>query len=73
MFVRGQTVRPAETLGIAVVMLDVRDCSDPANVVRHKALYLGYGFAPLVSNSLRLFLPMTTVRTLFTERSLERG
>lgn len=60
----------AQTLGIAVVMLDVLDCGDPAKVARRKALYLSYGFAPLVSNTLRLFLPMATVRTLLAERPL---
>ncbi|MBC7505810.1 MAG: GNAT family N-acetyltransferase [Sandarakinorhabdus sp.] len=57
----------AQTLGIAVVMLDVLDCGDPAKVASRKGLYLDYGFAPLVSNPLRLFLPMATVRTLLTE------
>lgn len=28
------------------------------------ALYTSYGFEPLLSNGLRLFLPMATVRTL---------
>jgi ribosomal protein S18 acetylase RimI-like enzyme len=57
----------AQTLGIAVVMLDVLDCGDPAKVARRKALYLSYGFAPLPSNPLRLFLPMATIRTLLAE------
>lgn len=54
----------AEALGIAVVMLDVLDCGDPAMVRKRKELYAGYGFMPLPSNQLRLFLPMATVRTL---------
>ena len=54
----------AEALGIAVVMLDVLDCGDPEKVARRLALYTSYGFEPLSSNGLRLFLPMATVRTL---------
>ncbi|SDC94460.1 hypothetical protein SAMN05444678_10767 [Sphingomonas sp. YR710] len=45
-------------------MLDVLDCGDPAVVAKHKALYVGYGFVPLLSNPLRLSLQMATVRTL---------
>jgi ribosomal protein S18 acetylase RimI-like enzyme len=60
----------AQTLGIAVVMLDVLDCGDPAKLAKRKSLYISYGFAPLISNPLRLFLPMATVRTLLAERPL---
>lgn len=56
--------RAAEDLGIALVMLDVLDCGDPEKVSKRKKLYVGYGFEPLPSNGLRLFLPMATVRTL---------
>ncbi|RYY14688.1 MAG: GNAT family N-acetyltransferase [Alphaproteobacteria bacterium] len=54
----------AEVLGIAVVMLDVLDCGDPEKVAKRLALYMSYGFEPLPSNGLRLFLSMATVRTL---------
>lgn len=54
----------AEALGIAVVMLDVLDCGDPEKVAKRLALYTSYGFEPLPSNGLRLFLPMATVRRL---------
>lgn len=54
----------AEALGIAVVMLDVLNCSDPKKVAKRLALYTSYGFEPLASNGLRLFLPMATVRNL---------
>ena len=57
----------AESLGIAVVMLDVLECGDPELVARRLDLYTGYGFAPLPSNPLRLFLPLATVRTLLAE------
>jgi ribosomal protein S18 acetylase RimI-like enzyme len=54
----------ADALGIAVVMLDVLDCGDPEKVAKRLALYTSYGFEPLPSNGLRLFLSMATVRTL---------
>lgn len=56
--------RASEALGVAVVMLDVLDCGDPEQVERRLALYKGYGFQALLSNPLRLFLPMATVKTL---------
>lgn len=57
----------ADALGIALVMLDVLDCGDPDKVAKRLALYTSYGFAPLPSNGLRLFLPMGTVRMLVTQ------
>lgn len=57
-------VGAADALGIAVVLLDVLDCGDPAMVARRLALYTSYGLQPLPSNGWRLFLPMATVRTL---------
>lgn len=59
--------RAADGLGIAVVMLDMLDCGDPARVGRRLKLYESYGFAPLPSNPLRLFLPLATVRALIAE------
>lgn len=52
----------AKTLGIAVIMLDVLDCGNPDRVANRKALYERYGFIPLASNPLRLFLPIATAR-----------
>jgi ribosomal protein S18 acetylase RimI-like enzyme len=60
----------AEALGIAVVMLDVLNCGDPDKVAKRLALYTSYGFAPLPSNGLRLFLPIGTVRTLAVQAAL---
>ena len=60
----------ADVLGIAVVMLDVLDCGDPDKVAKRLALYTSYGFAPLASNGLRLFLPMGTVRMLALQAAL---
>lgn len=56
--------RAADELGIAVIMLDVLDCGNAAAVERRRALYTGYGFLPLPSNELRLFMPTATVRRL---------
>lgn len=56
--------RTADQLGIAVVLLDVLDCGDPVRVARRKALYEGYGFMPLPSQPLRLFMSVATVRTV---------
>jgi ribosomal protein S18 acetylase RimI-like enzyme len=54
----------ADALGIALVMLDVLACGDLDKVAKRLALYTGFGFEPLQSNGLRLFLPIATVRTL---------
>jgi ribosomal protein S18 acetylase RimI-like enzyme len=62
--------RAAEALGIAVVILDVLDCGDPEQVAKRLALYTSYGFMPLASNALRLFLPMATVRTLIPRQGI---
>jgi ribosomal protein S18 acetylase RimI-like enzyme len=56
--------RAADQVGIAVVVLDVLDCGDPDVVARRLKLYTGYGFAPLPSRPLRLFLPIATVRAM---------
>jgi hypothetical protein len=57
----------ADAIGVAVVILDVLDCGDPERVARRKVLYEGYGFQALQSNPLRMFLPISTVRTLIAE------
>lgn len=54
----------ADNLGVAVVMLDVLDCGDPDWVAKRKRLYASYGFMPLPSNDMRLFLPIATVKRL---------
>lgn len=54
----------AEIIGIAVIILDVLDDGDTDLVARRKALYAKYGFQPLPSNPLRMFLPVATVRGL---------
>jgi ribosomal protein S18 acetylase RimI-like enzyme len=55
-------VAAAGEIGIAVVMLDVLDDGKAQLVARRKALYEAYGFMPLPSNPLRLFLPVATAR-----------
>jgi GNAT superfamily N-acetyltransferase len=57
----------ADLLEIAVAMLDVLDCGDPDRVARRLAMYQGFGFQPLPSQPMRLFLPVATVRALVAE------
>ena len=57
----------ADSLGIAVSLLDVLDCGDPQRTARRKALYESYGFQPLPSNPTRLFLPLNAIRELIAE------
>jgi ribosomal protein S18 acetylase RimI-like enzyme len=52
----------AESIGIAVVMLDVLDDGNADRVRRRIAIYERYGFVALPSNRLRLFLPIATIR-----------
>lgn len=54
----------ADAIGIAVVILDVLDDGDAEQVARRKLLYESYGFQPLPSRPLRLFLPLAAVRHL---------
>ncbi|KTQ96069.1 hypothetical protein NS226_08390 [Aureimonas ureilytica] len=57
----------ADQIGIAVVMLDVLDCGEPALVDRRQRAYAAYGFEPLPSQPLRMFLPLATVRRLLDQ------
>jgi ribosomal protein S18 acetylase RimI-like enzyme len=57
----------ADSIGISVVMLDVLDCGDTERVARRKAMYESFGFQPLASQPLRMFLPIATVRALVAE------
>jgi ribosomal protein S18 acetylase RimI-like enzyme len=58
--------------GMAVIMLDVLDCGTPANVERRLKLYESYGFIPLPSNPLRLFLPTETVSKMLEQLDVEQ-
>ncbi len=53
--------RAADALGIKGVMLDVLDDGDASLVARRKTLYEGYGFMPLPTIPLRLFLPLGAI------------
>jgi len=64
-----QIARASESVGIAVVILDVLDCGDPDQVERRLKLYKGYGFEPFPSRPLRLFLPIATVKALIAEHN----
>ena len=57
----------ADSLGIAVVLVDVLDCGDPERTARRQALYESYGFQPLPSNPTRLFLPINAIRELIAD------
>jgi len=61
--------RAADNIGIAMVLLDILDDGVAEKVTKRKALYEGYGFAPLPSHPLRLFLPLATVRHLLESYS----
>ncbi|MEJ8474611.1 GNAT family N-acetyltransferase [Roseibium algae] len=56
--------RASETLGIAVVLLDVLDCGNEEATNRRLALYTGYGFTPLQGSPLRLFMPIQDAQAL---------
>ena len=55
----------AKQLGLSVVLLDVLDCGDPQRTARRLSLYLDYGFIPLPSKPMRLFIPIGTLAALF--------
>ncbi|WP_127596933.1 GNAT family N-acetyltransferase [Nitratireductor alexandrii] len=54
----------AESLGIAVVVLDVLDDGNPGLTARRKKLYEGYGFIPFKSDPPRMFLPVATIQEI---------
>lgn len=57
----------SDNLGLAVVLLDILDCGNLELTEKRKKLYTSYGFAPLPSNEMRLFMPLATVRALLAE------
>lgn len=59
----------AAEIGIRVVLLEVPDCGNPARIEQRKRLYASCGFAPLPSNGVRLYLPMSDVDALVAEFS----
>jgi ribosomal protein S18 acetylase RimI-like enzyme len=51
-------------IGIAVVLLDVLECGDEEKTRRRVELYAGYGFQSLPSMPMRMFLPVTAIKSL---------
>jgi hypothetical protein len=58
----------AESIGIAVVILDVLDDGNADLVAQRQTLYAKYGFQSLPSNPSRMVLPVGTVRKLLDEQ-----
>lgn len=55
-------------IGISVIILDVLDCGDEWNTARRLKFYTErFGFAPLPSNPLRLFIPVKTVKLALSD------
>lgn len=63
--------RASDEIGIAVVVLDVLNCGNSELINKRLRLYKSYGFMPLPSNELRLFLPIATVRALVDQVDAE--
>jgi ribosomal protein S18 acetylase RimI-like enzyme len=57
----------ADQIGISIVMLDVLNCGNPDKTAARKSLYESYGFISLEAESLRMFLPIGTVRQLLDD------
>ncbi|MBP2159095.1 MULTISPECIES: GNAT family N-acetyltransferase [Asticcacaulis] len=57
--------RISRDLGLAVAILDVLDDGDDKAVAKRKTLYEGFGFTPMPSQPLRLFMPVATIAKLF--------
>lgn len=54
--------RGSESVKTAVVLLDVVDCGDAERVKRRKQFYEKFGFEPLPSQPMRLFLPVASIK-----------
>jgi len=54
-------------VGTTVVLLDVLDCGNPADVDRRQKLYDSFGFLCLPSHPLRMFLPVATIAQMYKE------
>ncbi|WP_372614833.1 GNAT family N-acetyltransferase [Halomonas sp.] len=62
----GGAYQASQRVGTAMVLLDILDCGNPKSVARRQRLYAGFGFQPLPSQPLRMFLPMGTIAKLLT-------
>ncbi len=58
----------AERIGIAIIILDMLDDGNADLVARRQALYAKYGFQPLTSDPLRMFLPVAAVRGMIADQ-----
>lgn len=54
----------AKQIGTSVVILDVLDCGDAEKTSRRADLYTAFGFQPLPTTPLRMFLPVATISSL---------
>ena len=54
-------------VGTAMVLLDVLDCGNSADVARRQTLYNSFGFQCLPSHPLRMFLPVATIAQMYKE------
>lgn len=55
----------AESIGTAVVLLDVLNCNDAEAIGRRHEFYARFGFAKLETQPDRLFLPVASIRKSF--------
>ncbi|WP_311789049.1 GNAT family N-acetyltransferase [Ferirhizobium litorale] len=56
--------RMSDDIGTAIVMLDVLDCGDAERTERRVKLYKEYGFQPLPTNPMRMFIPFATIKKM---------
>lgn len=59
--------RISDDIGTAIVMLDVLDCGDAERTERRVKLYKEYGFQPLPTNAMRMFIPIATIKRCSTK------
>jgi len=57
-------VHISDDIGRAIVMLDVLDCGDAERTEKRVKLYKDYGFQPLPTNVMRMFLPVVAVKKM---------
>jgi GNAT superfamily N-acetyltransferase len=57
----------AESIGIAIVLLDILDDGNTELIARRRALYRTFGFAPLPAMPNRMLLPVDSIRAMLNE------
>jgi hypothetical protein len=60
-----RSLRISRDLGLAMAILDVLDDGDEKAIARRRALYEAFGFSPMRTQPLRLFMPVATIAKLF--------